>query len=1070
MKCASFGTPGPAGRVRDVACFSLVLIGLSVSAVTAESSQPAKWRPAALRVPKGLMVSVAAAPPLVRHPTFACFDDRGRLYVCENAGVNLSAAELEKQLPNRILRLEDTDGDGAFEKRTVFADRMTFPMGCVWFRGALYVASPPHIWRLTDANGDGVAERREKLVSRFGYTGNAASIHGCFLGPDGRLYWTDGFHGHEFRDAQGKNVSRRSGSYLFSCRPDGGDLQIFCGGGMDNPVEVDFTSTGEMLGTVNILYTRPRVDCFVHWLFGGAYPHRERILQEWKTTGELLGPVYRFGHVAVSGTVRYRSGVLSRAWCDDFFVTFFNSGKVARIELEPRGSTFAALQREFLVAESPDFHPTDVLEDADGSLLIVDTGGWFYRGCPTSQFAKPDVLGGIYRIAPSAFDGPSDPRGAAIAWHRVDSHRLVELLDDPRPAVRDRAREECVRRGTGKNADELLRALDDGLQQGSAELRRNVVWVVVRLLGGGQSDAAVSRRGADFVTRALRDPDRSVRHAAARGALFLRDHRLLPGLRRALNDTDPAVRRCVAASLGHARDADAVPLLLKRVPAAVDREEEHALIFAMIEIDQPAPVRAALNDPDVAIRRAALIAMDQMDHGDLATSDVVPLLDAEDARLRQTALSIWLHHPKWYSAAADVALRWLRSPSAWRQRSNELPTVVHALLNEEPVAAAVGQVVARTAPERRIHRTLLEVIARRSGIPMHDSWRGPLVRDLSSDTPEVVRAAIAAAARLQGNPLRDVLRQVGESRDMPRLVRVAALRAASGSGARLDDATFSLLREALQQGTPRERRQAAAMIGSASPTERQLRALLPLLRDAGPAVLRELIRPFARVRSPQLAADFVETMAGARALTSLEPSELSDVVKRFPSTALPAANQLLERLRQEQQRRVALLDQLLGALATGDPKRGEAIFFSEKAKCSTCHRIGQRGGRIGPDLTGIGENRSPMDLLESIVFPSATIVRDYEPYAVVLADGRVLTGLIARDDGHVVTLQPAEGPPVELDRANIEAIVPQTVSLMPSGFDKQLTRQQLIDLVAFLRTCRRGARALQPPADELPVP
>jgi hypothetical protein len=74
----------------------------------------------------------------------------------------------------------------------VFADKMTFPMGGAWHDGALYVASPPNIWRLEDTNGDGVADRRDILVGKFGYTGNAASIHGCISGLDGRLCWCDG--------------------------------------------------------------------------------------------------------------------------------------------------------------------------------------------------------------------------------------------------------------------------------------------------------------------------------------------------------------------------------------------------------------------------------------------------------------------------------------------------------------------------------------------------------------------------------------------------------------------------------------------------------------------------------------------------------------------------------------------------------------------------------------------------------------------------------------------------------------------------------------------------------------
>ena len=329
-----------------------------------------------------------------------CFDDTGRLFVCDGAGVNMSAEELEKKLPNRINMLEDQDGDGVFDRSTVFADKMTFPMGGTWHDGALYVASPPNIWRLEDTDGDGVADKRDIIVDRFGYTGNAASIHGCFFSPDGRLYWCDGYHGHEFKDEDGNIVSKRKGSYIFSCWPDGSDVRIHCGGGMDNPVEVDFTDEGDVIGTVNILYTRPRVDCLVHWQYGGAYPHREAVLDELRVTGDLLEPIHKFGHVAISGTTRYRSGVMNHQWGNNFFATQFNLGKVVRLELERHGSTYSTTEREFLSCVNRGFHPTDVIEDADGSLLVVDTGGWFYRGCPTSQRSKPDVLGGIYRVRP----------------------------------------------------------------------------------------------------------------------------------------------------------------------------------------------------------------------------------------------------------------------------------------------------------------------------------------------------------------------------------------------------------------------------------------------------------------------------------------------------------------------------------------------------------------------------------------------------------------------------------------------------------------------------------------------
>ena len=80
-------------------------------------------------LPEGYVLEVAAAAPLVRHPIMGCIDDRGHLYIGDAAGLNLKKDKLEKQLPNRVLQLTDTKGDGHYDKVTVFADKMTFPQG-----------------------------------------------------------------------------------------------------------------------------------------------------------------------------------------------------------------------------------------------------------------------------------------------------------------------------------------------------------------------------------------------------------------------------------------------------------------------------------------------------------------------------------------------------------------------------------------------------------------------------------------------------------------------------------------------------------------------------------------------------------------------------------------------------------------------------------------------------------------------------------------------------------------------------------------------------------------------------
>jgi putative heme-binding domain-containing protein len=120
--------------------------------------------------------------------------------------------------------------------------------------------------------------------------------------------------------------------------------------------------------------------------------------------------------------------------------------------------------------------------------------------------------------------------------------------------------------------------------------------------------------------------------------------------------------------------------------------------------------------------------------------------------------------------------------------------------------------------------------------------------------------------------------------------------------------------------------------------------------------------------------------------------------------------------------------------------------------------VGYRGGHLGPDLTSVGTIRTERDLLESIVYPSASFVRSYEPIFVLTKDGDDYTGVLRKDAAEELILATGPETEVHLRRSDIAEMRPGTVSLMPQGLETTFTKQELADLVAFLKNTKWGAR------------
>lgn len=1052
--------------------------------VCAEPSSSIRTERGTIRVPDGYIIERVAAPPLVKHPMMASFDERGRLFIAASAGKNLRPTELESELPNFIRMLEDRDGDGTFDRSTIFADKMTLPMGALPYRGSVYVAAPPNIWRLQDSDGDGVADRREILVGKFGYNGNAASIHGPFLSPTGRIFWCDGRHGHEFRDQDGNITSQKRGSGIFSMRPDGSDIRMFCGGGMDNPVEVDFLPTGEVVGSVNILLTKPRVDCLVHWQDGGVYPHQEASIAEFTRTGDLLGPMTRFGHVAVSGMCRYRSNALGDDYQNSIFTTIFNTGKVIVSRVERTGGTFRTTETEFLSSDDPDFHPTDILEDADGSLLLIDTGGWFRIGCPTSQIAKPDIAGAIYRIRPVASGianetEPRDARGTTLDLASLTTNELIPMLNDDRPAVCERVIEELSQREP--LTVELRHFFETGSGQTlSQKAQLDLIWSIARRADGLRPDMV------SLLTDVLFDPSSAddLRIAAATALVDMRrtsKTELLPPVDLSATFSaagTAAVRRSVARLAGVWFEDEGrylncsteeqkqiarrhVQSLLSRLGQDVqqkdqvptDRQTEHAIIFAAIRIADRDGTRALLQASSPLIRRAALITLDQMDGDNLTRESVIGLLDTDDEPLRNAAMEVISRHDGWASETLSLLSDWLSDQNLSSERATMIRGFLRIQTRDEAVQKLVANLLQHTQLPSRSRLLLLEVIAE-SGLPtLPASWEQTLLSSLSHHEPVVRHQTVRTVAGFDTDIFDDQLLRLAHDDQQPVDLRIDALAAAAirRSQTSPDELAF-LLNQISDEATPLRKLAAATTVVQLPLNETQRDQVARQLAKADPLTLGILLQDFTRDMNSGLAQTVLNSLKSlppeqrlpkAELLAFLEstPEPLKRDVQRFVASRLETSNE-------------DMLQKRLTSLASGEASRGREVFFGKAASCSRCHTIAGQGGKVGPDLTKIGAIRKPRDLLEAIIFPSASFARGYRSWTLATDRGRVHTGLITRESTDSLMLRKSDLSEIRILRDSIEEMRESSTSVMPDGLDHRLSNQDLSDLVEFLSSLK----------------
>ncbi len=1038
---------GASARLRLGALSLAMFVG---AAPAAQFSFPGQT----LTVPDGFVVEQVAGPPLVDRPIMADFDERGRLYVAESAGVNDPVQKQLQTRPHRVLRLEDTDGDGRFDRRTVFADHMMFLEGVLWCDGAVYCAAPPSIWKLEDTDGDGVADRRSEWYRGLTLTGCANDLHGPYLGVDGWFYWCKGAFAQQTHTLSGNRTIADSAAHIFRARPDGSEFDSVISGGMDNPVEIAFTPEGETIFTTTF-YTNPaggKRDALVHAVYGGVYPKVHGVLDGLTRTGDLLPPITHLGPAAACALMRYSSTVFGPEYQGNLFSTLFNLRKVVRHVLRQEGATFATTDLDFLVSDNPDFHPTDVLEDADGSLLVIDTGGWYKLCCPTSQLAKPEALGAIYRIRRVGARPPEDPRGLQLAWTTATAAELTGWLADARPAVVKRALA-----ALGKRGNQAVPALADAVRHGATvQSRQNAVWALTRI-DGPEARAAVRP--------ALADPEVGVRQAATHSIGLWRDHAALAALLEELRSSSLHLERNAATALGRLGDPAALPALLTAAARPHDRMLEHALIYALIEIGSPAGVTAGLTAESPFTRRAALIALDQMPGGHLAPSNVIGYLASTNATLKEAALWIVAHHAGWGGELAGLYSRWLRDPGLTGAQAAELWPQL-AQFGADP---AIQQVLAATLADPAMtsvaRGAVLESMAHSPLPALPAVWLTPLEAGLRAGEAQVLGQTLAVLralplARADGHPdsatatpLTGALLGVARNPSQPPGLRLAAIAALPLRLEHPDPALYGFLIGALDAtNAPLDRSEAATALSRARLSQEQLLRLADALPAVGPMELPKLLLAFTQTTNETVGRRLVGALQGAGARSALRAEAVSACLAKYPTTVQAEAKPLLAGLNRNAAQERAHLDQLLAGLQAGNRDRGRRLFESAKTACSTCHQIGYVGGHVGPDLTKIGAIRTERDLLESVVYPSASFVRSFEPVIVATKEGDEYSGVLRQESADSILVISGPGAEHRLAMADVAEMRPGTVSVMPEGLTQALSTQDLSDLITFLKS------------------
>ncbi|MEK0446511.1 MAG: hypothetical protein RLZZ399_1832 [Verrucomicrobiota bacterium] len=465
---------------------------------------------ATFKLPPGFHAELVAAEPMIESPVALSWDEKGRLFVCEMRGYMQDIEAAGEDQPNgRVVLLEDTDGDGKMDKRTIFADQLVMPRAILWTQGGLLVAEPPNLLFLRDTDGDGVADAREIVDDSFGKAGGQPEHMANSLTHLLDNWISAASHGKRYRFKDGKFVSETTG------------LRGQWGLTQDNFGRPYFNSNSDFL-RANLV---PESLAGRNPNFAATAGLGVQILKSQNVWPSHPTPGVNRGYApktlrddgtlaqstATCGAAIYRGSLFPKDFRGNAFIPEPAGNLVKRVLLSEKDGivtgTNATEESEFWTSTDERFRPVNAYSGPEGALYVVD----LYRGIiqhkgflthylaaniKDRQLETPFNQGRIWRIVP-------DQAKPARVSLPTESEKLIGFLAHPDGWVRDHAQRLLVE----KRDTAVIPSLAAMAQKGKTALARlHALWTLEGL----------NALAPETLSACLKDSDSKVRATAVR--------------------------------------------------------------------------------------------------------------------------------------------------------------------------------------------------------------------------------------------------------------------------------------------------------------------------------------------------------------------------------------------------------------------------------------------------------------------------------------------------------------------------------------------------------------------------